>query len=98
VIITLGHGRVPMVFWGTGVPGAEVWPASETSTRLDPDGCLVRRYEVTATETAENTDASKTARGQRDAMQHTSAKKYQEVCKGDVFPLDGSLLMGVRFN
>src|SRR5688500_16296006 len=44
VIITIGHGRVPTIFWGTDVPGAEVWPTGETSTSLDPDGCLVRRH------------------------------------------------------
>ena len=50
VIITIGHDRVPKVFWGTGVPGAEVWLGGETSTSLDPDGCVVRRYDATATE------------------------------------------------
>ena len=78
VILTLGHGRVLTVFWGTVVPGAEVWPTGETSTSLDPDGCLVRRHDATATETRENTGASETARGERDAMQHTSAKKMQK--------------------
>ena len=95
MIITIGHGRVPTIFWGTDVPGAEVWPAGETSTSLDPDGCLVRRHDATATETTEDTGASETARGGRDAMQHTSAKKMQKVCKGGVLPLDRSLLMGV---
>jgi hypothetical protein len=80
VILTIGHGRVPTIFWGTDVPGAEVWPAGETSTSLDPDGCLVRRHDATVTETTEDTDASETARGGRDAMQHTSAKKMQKVC------------------
>jgi hypothetical protein len=63
VIITIGHGRVPTIFWGTDVPGAEVWPAGETSTSLDPDGCLVRRHDATVTETTEDTGASETARG-----------------------------------
>ena len=98
VILTIGHGRVPTIFWGTDVPGAEVWPAGETSTSLDPDGCLVRRHDATATESTEDTDASETARGGRDAMQHTSAKKMQKVCKGGVLPLDRSLLMGVHFH
>ena len=78
MIITIGHDRVPRVFWGTGVPGAEVWPAGETSMSLDPDGCLVRRHEATATESTEDTGASETARGGWDAMQHTSAKKMQK--------------------
>ena len=98
VIITIGHGRVPTIFWGTHVPGAEVWPAGETSTSLDPDGCLVRRHDATATESTEDTGASETARGGRDAMRHTSAKKMQKVCKGRVLPLDRSLLMGVLFH
>jgi hypothetical protein len=75
VILTIGHGRVPMVFWGTAVPGAEVWLKRETSISLDPDGCLVRRDEATVTETIENTGASEMARWGRDAMQHTTAKK-----------------------
>jgi hypothetical protein len=94
VLITIGHGRVLKVFWGTVVPGAESWPTGETSTRLDPDGCLVRRYKATTTETTENTGASETARGKWDAMQHTSAKKMQKVCKEGILPLDRSLLMG----
>ena len=98
VMITIGHGRVLMVFWGTGVPGAGVWPSGETSTSLDPDGCLVQRHRATATESTENTGASETARGERDAMRHTTAKKMQKVCKGGILPLDRSLLMGVRVN
>ena len=73
--ITIGHGRVPAIFWGTDVPGAEVWPTGETSTSLDPDGCLVRRHRAMATESTEDTGASETARGKWDAMQHTAAKK-----------------------
>ena len=88
MIITLGHDRVPRVFWGTGVPGAEVWPKSEISTSLDPDGCVVRRHDAAATESTEDTGASETANENADAMQHTSAKKTQKVCKGGILPLD----------
>jgi hypothetical protein len=88
VIITIGHDRVPRVFWGTGVPGAEVWPKSEISTSLDPDGCVVRRHDAAATESTEDTGASETASENADAMQHTSAKKTQKVCKGGILPLD----------
>ena len=70
-----------MVFWGTEVPGAESWSQDEFSTSLDPDGCVVRRHEATATESTEDTDASETARRGWDAMQHTSAKKCKIVWK-----------------
>jgi len=63
--------------------------------RLDPDGCLVRRHRASDITIAEDTGAGETANRQRDAMRHTSAKKCKRVCKGDVFPLDRSLLMGV---
>ena len=86
--ITIGHDRVPKVFWGTGVPGAEVWLGSETSTSLDPDGCVVWRHDAAATESTEDTGASETANESADAMQHTSAKKTQKVCNGGGLPLD----------
>jgi hypothetical protein len=75
VNITIGHDRVPKVFWGADAPGAEVWLVSETSKSLDPDGCVVRRFDVTATESIEDTGASETANESAGAMQHTSAKK-----------------------
>ena len=99
VMITIGHGRVLMVFWGTSVPGAGVWPSGETSTSLDPDGCLVQRHRAIATENTENTGASETARRERDAMRHTTAKKNAKRCvRGEFYLLTRSLLMGVRFN
>jgi len=88
VTITIGHDRVPRVFWGTSVPGAEVWLGSETSTSLDPDGCVVRRHDSTATKSTEDTGAFETANESADAMPHTSAKKTQKVCKGGGLPLD----------
>jgi len=98
VIITIGHGRVPTIFWGTDVPGAEVWPAGETSTSLDPDGCLVRRHDATVTETTEDTGASETARGGGGMPCNIpQQKKMHKVCKGGVLPLDRSLLMGAPF-
>ena len=95
MIITIGHDRVPKVLWGTGVPGAQVWLGGETSTSLDPDGCVVRRYDATATESTEDTDASETANERVDAMQHTSAKKRKRCVRGEVYLLTRSLLMGV---
>ena len=90
MLITIGHDRVPTIFWGTRVPGAEVWPTGEISTSLDPDGCLVRRHDATATETAEDTGASETARGERDAMRHTSAKKCKRCVRGEFYLLTGA--------
>jgi hypothetical protein len=63
--------------------------------RLDPDGCLVRRHRASDITTTEDTGAGETANWQRNAMRHTPAKKCQRVCKGDILPLDRSLLMGV---
>ena len=76
MIITIGHDRVPKVFWGAEAPGAEVWLRGETSMSLDPDGCVVRRYHTAATESMEDTGASEMANERVDARQHTSAKKY----------------------
>jgi hypothetical protein len=76
--------------------GPDAWPQGEVSImRLDPDGCLVRRHRASDITIAEDTGAGETANRQRDAMRHTSAKKCKRVCKGEVFPLDRSLLMGV---
>ena len=86
--ITIGHDRVPRVFWGADAPGAEVWLGSETSTSLDPDGCVVRRHDAAATESTEDTGAFETANESADAMPHTSAKKTQKGCKGGGLPLD----------
>ena len=90
MIFTFGHGRVPMVFWGTDVPGAENWSQDEFSTSLDPDGCVVRRCEAIATETNENTDVSETARGKWDAKRHTSAKKCKRCVREEFFLLTGT--------
>jgi hypothetical protein len=77
------------------VPGADVWLASETSRSLDPDGCLVRRphgrYHA-----KENRGASEaTSRGVECAQRNATEKSCQKLCKGEVLPLDRSLLMGV---
>jgi hypothetical protein len=75
--------------------GPDAWPCGEVSIRgLDPDGCLVRRYEAIDTKTAEDTGAGNMAKWERDARRHTS-KKCKWVCQGDVLPLDKNLLMGV---
>ena len=76
--------------------GPDAWPYGEVSLIcLDPDGCLVRRHKASDITTTEDTGASKTANRERDARQHPSAKKCKKVGKGEVFPLDRSLLMGV---
>ena len=88
MIVTIGHDRVPKVFWGADAPGAEVWLRGEASISLDPDGCVGRRYHAAATESMEDTGASEMANESVDARQHTSAKKTQKVCKGESLPLD----------
>jgi hypothetical protein len=76
--------------------GPDAWLYGEVSImRLDPDGCLVRRHRASDIKTTEDTGAGETANRQRDAMRHTPEKKCKRVCKGDVLPLDRSLLMGV---
>ena len=76
--------------------GPDAWPHGEASIQsLDPDGCLVCRPKAINITTTEDTGAGETANRERDAKRHAWAKKCKKVCKGDVFPLDGSLLMGV---
>src|SRR6267143_4161596 len=67
VIVTIGHGRVPRVFWGTmrargRMPGQM---ARCPSWRLDPDGCLVRRHRASDITATEDTGAGETAHRQR---------------------------------
>jgi hypothetical protein len=63
--------------------GPDVWPRGERSMQgLDPDGCLVRRYQAIETKTTEDMGASETAPWQRDAMQYPSEKSAREGIKG----------------
>ena len=75
------------------VPGADVWLGSETSRSLDPDGWLVRRN-GSRRQSNENTDASEITKREWSVPSGTQRKKCQKLWKGEVLPLDGSLLMG----
>src|SRR4030095_1631475 len=77
------------------VPGAEVWPAGETSRGLDPEGCLVRRTDGRH-HAKENRGVSEaTSRGVECAKRNATEKSGPKLCKGEVLPLDRSLLMGI---
>ena len=79
------------------MPGADVWPAGETSRGLDPDGCLVRRTD-SRHHAKENRGASEaTGRGVECAKRNATEKSCQKLCKGEVLPLDRSLLMGITY-
>jgi hypothetical protein len=75
------------------VPGADVWQEHETSRSLDPDGWLVRRN-GSRRHSNENTDASEITNRGWSVPIGTQRKKCQQLWKGEVLPLDGSLLMG----
>ena len=75
------------------VPGADVWQEHETSRSLDPDGWLVRRN-GSRRHSNENTDASEITNRGGSVPIGTQRKKCQQLWKGEVLPLDGSLLMG----
>src|SRR5262252_7837315 len=75
------------------VPGADVWLGSEASRSLEPDGWLVRRN-------SSRRQAMKTRMRRRSPsgggvcrVEH-NGKKVKSCVKGEVLPLDGSLLMG----
>ncbi len=85
MILTIGHAQGHRRFSGAQrCQGLAIWPRGEVSLiRLDPEGCLVRRFVAIETLTVEDTDAYETARQGWDAMQHTSAKK----CKREAVAL-----------
>src|SRR5262249_22327420 len=88
---TGGHGRFSGARQG---PGAEVWPAGETSRGLDPDGCLVRRTDGRH-HAKENRGASEApSRRVECAKRNATEKSGQTLWKGEVLPLDRSLLLG----
>src|SRR5437870_5586060 len=65
------------------------------SRSLDPDGCLVRRP-YGRHHAKENRGASEaTSRGVEFAQRNATEKSCPKLCKGEVLPLDRSLLMGV---
>ena len=75
------------------MPGADVWRRSETSRGLDPDGWLVRRSGVDATGMKTWMRLRWPSGGGVCRAEH-NGKKCQKLWKGEVLPLDGSLLMG----
>ena len=76
------------------VPGADAWRERETSMRLDPDGWLVRRNIADAT-IMKTRMRLRSHIGGGVCLSERNEKKCQKLCKGDVLPLDRSLLMGV---
>ena len=60
---------------------------------LDPDGWLVRRN-TSRRHSNENTDASEITNRGWGLPIGTQRKNCQKLCKGDVLPLDRSLLSG----
>ena len=77
------------------VPGADGWLGSEPSKGLDPDGCVVRRP-YGRHHAKENRGASEaTSRGVEFAQRNATEKSCPTLCKGEVLPLDRSLLTGV---
>jgi hypothetical protein len=75
------------------VPGADAWRERETSMRLDPDGWLVRRNVADAT-IMKTRMRLRSHIGGGVCLSERNEKKCQKLCKGDVLPLDRSLLMG----
>jgi hypothetical protein len=75
------------------VPGADAWRERETSMRLDPDGWLVRRNVADAT-IMKTRMRLRSHIGGGVCRAERNEKKCQKLCKGDVLPLDRSLLMG----
>src|SRR5262249_37869307 len=87
-----GHGR----FSGAGKrPGADVWPRGETPRGLDPDGCVVRRPYGRHHAKANRGASEANSRGVACAQRNATEKSGPTLCKGEVWPLDRSLLMGV---
>src|SRR5262249_536037 len=75
------------------MPGADVWRRSETSRGLEPDGWLVRRMGVDATGMKTRMRLRWPSGGEVCRTEH-NGKKCQKLWKGEVLPLDRSLLMG----
>jgi hypothetical protein len=75
------------------VPGADAWREREASIRLDPDGWLVRRNVADAT-IMKTRMRLRSPIGGGVCLSERNEKKCQKLCKGDVLPLDWSLLMG----
>jgi hypothetical protein len=73
------------------VPGADAWRERETSMRLDPDGWLVRRNVADAT-IMKTRMRLRSHIGGGVCLSERNEKKCQKLCKGDVLPLDRSLL------
>jgi hypothetical protein len=78
------------------VPGADAWRERETSMRLDPDGWLVRRNVADAT-IMKTRMRLRSPIGGGVCLSERNEKKCQKLCKGDVLPLDRSLLTLQRY-
>jgi hypothetical protein len=86
-----GHGREPTVFWGTVRARGGRLAGQRDVQGLDPDGCMVRRSEADTAATKTGTRLSSPVGGRVCLVEHNGKKLW----KGDVLPLDKSLLMGV---
>ena len=72
------------------MPGADVWPGSETSRGLDPAGGMVRRLH-SRHHTKANRDASAaTRRGRVGQAEHTGKKVLQSCVRGMYCLLTGA--------
>src|SRR5713101_2002358 len=93
----IGRGRELTVCWGTtGARGGRLaCDASETSRSLDPDGCVVQRPHGRHHAQANRGASEATSRGVECAKRNATEKSCQKLCKGEVLPLDRSLLMGI---
>jgi hypothetical protein len=75
------------------VPGADVWRWSEMSRSLEPDGWL-RRRTGSRPHNKENQGASEATHRGNGPNPNATEKSCQKWWKGEVLPLDRSLLMG----
>src|SRR5215831_17930729 len=75
------------------VPGADVWLGSEASRSLEPDGWLVRRNS-SRRQAMKTRMRRRSPRGGGVCRVEHNGKKVKSCVKGEVLPLDGSLLMG----
>ena len=76
------------------VPGADVWRERETSMSLDPDGWLVCGATQADATVMKTRMRLRSQIGGGVCLSERNGKNCQKLCKGDVLPLDRSLLMG----
>ena len=75
-------------------PGADGWPAGETSRGLEPDGWRGRRLHRRHAMPANRDAAAAPRRGGHVPSGTPRKASAQKLCIGEVWPLDRSLLMG----